>query len=372
MKDPHHRTSRTIVPVAAALWSVLALAAPGPTDAYFQTTTLEGAISPEADGVWLSVAQVMPTFMVRLDSVPDTIAPFKVGPLPESLAPMFPDGLKGVIVKEFDDPNLAKTIGIFPGDVIVKVNTVHVADEEEYQAALKQAKDWFLVTIHRTSLALSKARILKISARSEPIEAEGKTVMGPQRVEVRFLEAVLPFHDEVEATRQSHEPFMPSEDDIEALSKDWWKLPAPDPSVFVGGEHRVVAAQDYDSALRKDPHLEGSSWSIVSKLKGNPFMGGGQVITIHGFKSISEQRMTGAVVESTIAQAPFPISLEFDGAFTMYRLADYSDKDIEYRIEQRAKESSGEDEDGAPVEVAPDIPDSIPAENSESDEKLAD
>ena len=28
MKDPHHRTSRTIVPVAAALWSVLALAAP--------------------------------------------------------------------------------------------------------------------------------------------------------------------------------------------------------------------------------------------------------------------------------------------------------------------------------------------------------
>jgi hypothetical protein len=357
--------------VAAALWSAVAIAAPRPVGAFFQTTTLEGVIPSEASGVWLAVSNVMPTFMVRLDSVPDTIAPFKVGPLPESLSPMFPDGLKGVIVTEFDDPSLAKQIGIFPGDVIIKVNTIHVADEEEYAAALKQAKSWFLVTVHRTSLALSKGRILKIRAQSEPIEAEGKTVMGPQKVEVRFLEAVLPIHDELEATRQSHEPFTPSDKDIEALSENWWKLPLPDPSAFVGGEHRVVAEQDYDSSLRQDPHMEGSSWAVVSKLKGNPFSGGGQVIVIHGFKGISAERMTGAIVESTIAQAPFPISIEFDGAFTMYKLADFSNKDAEYRAEQRAKESSGEDDDGKPIEVAPDIPDSVPAENSESDEKLA-
>ena len=119
--------------------------------------------------------------------------------------------------------------------------------------------------------------------------------------------------------------------------------------------------------------MEGSQLAVISTLKGNPLSGsGGQVISIYGIREIGDDTMSGSIVESTIASAPFPISIEFDGAFTMYRLGDYSNKDLEHLAETAKQASSGEDEEGKAVELAPDIPDVIPPENSEGTQELAD
>jgi len=61
-------------------------------------------------------------------------------------------------------------------------------------------------------------------------------------------------------------------------------------------------------------------------------------------------------VQATLANAPFPISLEFKGLFTMYKIADYSDADDEVRAEKAKGEEKKSDED---VKLAPDIPEGM-------------
>jgi hypothetical protein len=373
MIDQNPLAPWTKVLVATTICLVSAMAIAEPADAFFQTTQLEGTVPLKTDGVWLAVSQMMPTFRVRLDRGEKQIAPFEVGPIPEDLKPLFGEGTRGVIVTKFEDKTTSQRIGIFEGDVIVKVNTVEVSSVEEFDAALQDTKSWFLITIQRTKLAISSARIIKFKTETSQVEENGTTVMGAQKVDVHIANLVLPFAKELEATRQSHEFYTPSPETLEKLEENWWTLEQVEPPAFVGGEHRVVAASDYDSSLRQDPLMEGSQLAVISTLKGNPLSGsGGQVISIYGIREIGDDTMSGSIVESTIASAPFPISIEFDGAFTMYRLGDYSNKDLEHLAETAKQASSGEDEEGRAVELAPDIPDVIPPENSEGAEELAD
>ena len=65
MKYLFPRKLRPCTLAAVAFWLACAFGAPGSAQAFYQTTSLEGSIAPEASGVWLSVAHVMPTFQVR-------------------------------------------------------------------------------------------------------------------------------------------------------------------------------------------------------------------------------------------------------------------------------------------------------------------
>lgn len=346
------------------LFAVVALALGAVVDghAFFQKTKLEGALGRDVSGVWLAVHHLMPTFRVRLDRDPANVAPFRVGPVPKELAPAVGAKLKGVVIKEFTAPGVGDKYGLFEGDVITKVNTMPVTDEESFAKALAEVKEWFLVTVHRTALKHSKVRIVKIKYEAGEQKTEGASEIASEKVEVRIADGQLPFADDLEKSRIEGTFFIPTKAQVEGLEKSWYKLPAPQKPVYVNGEHRVVGAAAYDSSLREDDNLDGTLFAIVTMLQGNPMAGGGgQNIVIYGFEEIDADSASGSFVDSTIATAPFPISIEFYGRFEMTKLAPYSDEDEKHQAiaakEAARKEQEAENKN---LELAPDVPADIP------------
>jgi hypothetical protein len=335
--------------------------------AFFQKTTVEGTIGKDLGGVWLVVHQVMPMFRVRIDRGADRVAPFDVGPIGDEYAALFPGKPHGVVITKMADPTVSARIGVFEGDIVSKINTVPVVDIESYKKGLASVGEnkWFLATIKRTGMRYTTAKLVKIEyAAKEGVLEDGTTGVAEENIQVQFLDTTLPFADRLEKTRESHEAFLPDENTIAALSNEWWKLPAPKQPVFVNGEHRLVVEANYDSALREDDNLDNTSFAIVSQFQGNPMAGGGgKNIAVYGARDVGAKKITGTYVETTMAQAPFPISIEFTGSFTMNRIADYSNKDSEYRLEQMKSEQKDLEQTDAPL--APDIPAVLPPKEAE-------
>jgi hypothetical protein len=279
----------------------------------------------------------------------------------EDLAPILGKDLRGVVISELLDPGVVGKYSIFVGDVITKINTVLVDDVADYEKALEDVKEWFLVTLRRPQLQFTNVRLVKIRYDASEVEEDGASTLGSEKIEVRVLGNQLPFADEIEKSRRAHELYTVSQAQIDALEKNWYELPVPDMAVFVSGEHRVVAEPEYDQSLRRDDNLRDTIFAIISQLKGNPLAGqAGQNIGVYGVREVGDGIIRGSYVESTLATAPFPISIDFNGAFTMTRLGDYSDKDVEVLLERKAKSEPEESDDD--VETAPDIPADIPAE----------
>lgn len=343
------------------LFAMFFTATPRPAASFFQKSTVEGTIGRDIGGVWLSVQHLMPMFRVRLDRGTDRIAPFDVGPIGKDLGLLFGGDPAGVVITKMADPTISASIGIFEGDVITRINNRPVVDVPSYEKALATVDKWFLATIKRSGLAYTTARLVKIkyAAREGELE-DGTTGIAEETIAIDFLDGVLPFADALEKTRQSHELFVPDEDQVKSLVADWWKLPEPEKAGFVNGDHRIVAEHNYDTALRQDENLNGTSFAVVSTLIGNPLAGGGgKTISVYGFLGDSSGQLTGTYVETTLAQAPFPISIEFSGSFTMTRLDGYSDKDREHKLTKVVTEQKElETED---VELAPEVPANLPA-----------
>ena len=352
--------SNLVTKATLALTIAAAVVVPRPAGGFFQRTTLEGLIGNDVGGVWLSVHHLLPTFRLRLDrAAEDRPAPFDVGPISDELANAFPDAPAGVEIVKFDDPGFSARFGIFAGDVITKVNTIEVANVEEYEAALKEVKEWFMITIRRGSLRFSSARLMKFEYNADESLEDGVSVP-VEKFNVRVVDGDLPFGAELLETRRTHEFFELSDEHREALTQNWHRLPIADNSPFVNGEHRVVTVDLYDKSLRDDKTLDGSVFAIVSQLKGNPLAGGGgATIGVYGVRDIGEKSITGSYVESTMASAPFPISIEFHGSFEMTRIDDFSNKDSEFRIAEAKKKRVHEEGDDDDVELAPDIPEDL-------------
>ena len=352
--------------LAFALYVSAACLTPQPADAFLQTTKTEGIIGKDIGGVYLAVHNIMPLFRVRLDRAsPERAAPFEVGPIEGDLTALFAGKPQGVVVTKLNDPGLSARIGIFEGDIVTKVNTHVVTDVASFEKAITDAKDWFLVTIRRSGLRYTTARIVKISYKAEEGEvADGTTGLAGETVQFFISDATLPFAKEIEKTRETHHLFTPDAKALSALAADWWKLPTPPKTPWVNAEHRVVAEHDYDTSLREDENLAGTVFAVVSTLQGNPLSGsGGKTIAIYGVRDIEAKKLTGSYIETTLAEAPFPISIEFSGSFTMTKLADFSNKDFEYRASQmKAEQKTLESDD---VKVAPDVPANIPKEEGE-------
>jgi len=327
--------------------------APLGAEAFYQKTDVEGTLAEDIGGIWLAVYHMAPTFRVRVDTVEETKAPWKVGPLGSDLVLLMGENPRGVVITEIPDPSTTGKYSLFPGDIIIKVNTVLVNNVDDYNAALQDVKEWFLVTIRRPQLQNSKARLLKIKYEADEVEENGSSTIGNERVTFRVLLNQLPFEDEIEQARQARKLYEVNAEQIDGLRETWFDLAVPEMSPFVSGEHRIVAADDYDQSLRRDDALRDTRFAIISQLKGNPLAGQvGQKIGIYGVLSISDGKIVGTYVESSMASAPFPISIDFNGTFTMTRIDDYSDKDIEALNKRKPPEEIQNDD----VETAPDVP----------------
>ena len=131
-----------------------------------------------------------------------------------------------------------------------------------------------MIQVLRPSLRQSTSSILKIQYSAKVEEVDGISAISGEIIRVTRLEVVLPFAGKLEKSRQDREFYTPSEAEIDQLREQWHRLAPPERAIFVGGEHRIVAAEQYDLALRKDDSLRGTLFAIISTLKGNPVTGG--------------------------------------------------------------------------------------------------
>ncbi len=359
--------------VCARPWRAVAVAAlistsliPQSAGAFFQSTSVEGVISQDIGGVWLAVHHVLPEFRIRFEKPqgvekPEEFVPFKVGPVPSELALAFGREGAGVAITEIVDQRLAARYGINEGDVIRKVNTYRVTDLDSWKEGLENAPKIIILTIRRPYLKHSRVRLVKISYEATSAREEAgdgtETVLAEENVDLEVLDVALPVESEVESRREKSQFWTPTQADLETLRGGWFELPLSSPLKFLRGEHRIVALARYTADLLSDENLSDTLFGMILKMDANPIgAGGGQVIDIYGVQNVTEGRIDGTYVSAVIAQAPFPISVEFKGAFTMTRLGEYSDKDVEWRAAQAKEQGEAQMEDLQKVELAPDIP----------------
>jgi len=358
---------QTLVNVKKALgWAIattIVVAAATPAWAGYQSTKVEGTIGVDVGGVWLAVEHMAPTFRSRIEPKSADAPPFRVAPVPDDLRLLVGDESKGVVVDQILDEPLTGNAGIFKGDVILKVNgkpVATVADfESETKAALEHSK-FYLINVLRPSLGYSSAAVMKIFYEARVEEVDGASTIANEDIKITQNDVRLPFADELEATRQEPEFFSLSKEDLARLKDEWWRLPASEPPLFAGGEHRVVASSDYDLGMRQDDNLRDSQFAIVSTMAGASPKGGGKSISIYAVRKVSDDEISGSYVSSTLATAPFPISIDFNGTFTLYKLADFSYADVEFQRAQQEKAlGAGDTEDTADVKLAPDVPTNV-------------
>ena len=347
-----HRPRRFFLAAVSCL-SIACAAAPA--SAFFQDTSVEGVIGHDLGGIWLVVDDVSPEFRVMLDREKQGV-PFKVGPMSEAVAPLVGKYVGGVEIKEITNEEVASAYGVFKGDLVTKINNTVVTDQKSYDAALEEGTQSLLFSIRRPQLKYSEVRLVKIKYEPQVEESEGQTSVGSEKIRLQILDGTLPFADKLEKLRQERKLWSPKPEDLKELSEHWYEYEAPEKPTFVKGSHRIVAESEFDSSLREDDNIKGSSFAIVSDLQANPLRGGGQQIGVYGVRDVSPDKIRGVYVQATLASAPFPISLEFKGLFTMYKIADYSDKDAVYRASKEKGEEKGSGED---VKLAPDIPEGM-------------
>lgn len=347
--------------------STLATSASVANAAFLQTTELKGHLGADIGGVWLAVHNMMPEFRIRYDrpegaSSPSDYAPFKVGPLSDELVKAFGKSLEGVMVTEISDQKFANEHGIFVGDIVLRFNQVAVTSPAEFQEGLEEAPKSIILTMRRRALMHSAARLLKVRyevTEGREIDPTGAEVaVANERVNLIIFDVALPFDEEIEKARQEKALWSPTPEDLKKLSETWADLPEPKFRRYLRGTHEIVAAANYDSNLALDRNLFGTSMAMIMKLDGLGAGGqgaAGQLIDVYGLRSVAPDRMAGSVVSALVASAPFPISVEFKGAVTFYKVADYSDLDTQKGGGAGKAPGEGGDEFEG-VELEPDVP----------------
>ncbi|MFT4569480.1 MAG: hypothetical protein ACI8TX_003304 [Hyphomicrobiaceae bacterium] len=358
--------SRSPLRIATVATAITLAFAPAQAPAFFQSTSLEGGIGHDISGVWLAMHHVLPEFRIRFEKpqdteIPSEYVPFKVGPVPADLSKALGPGAAGVAVTEITDSALANRYGIYPGDVIRKIGSYSVRDVDSWQEGLENAPKVILLTVRRPSLKQSKGRLFKLtyeaSSATEQVGDGSETVVAEETFKVEVLDVALPGDAVAEEQRKKSEFWEPSAADIEALRAEWFKLSMVKPLRFLRGDTRVVASSHYGADLAGDSNTKDTLFAMVLKLEANPVgAGGGQLVDIYGIREINGAEIAGTYVTALIARAPFPISVEFKGNFTMTRLDDLSDRDVAWRKENSKNAADREAEDLDKFELAPDIP----------------
>ncbi len=345
--------------VAAAL--LLVLVTPHMGVAFRQVTSVEGTLGNDIGGIYLVLHNVMPEFRIRYKRDAQTrggVMPFQVAPISAELIDFMGPKPSGVQISEITDHAWASARSVFEGDVIIQVNTMPVSDEKSFAEAAAKVAGHVTLWIRRPQIKFTTGRLVKISYSVVEDESAEASAIAEERINLEISDATLPFVAQLENSRRTSEIWKPSDEELAELRAGWSELPMAEKPIFITGTHRVVAAAAYDVALLNDRNLGDTVFAIVSDLKGNPVAGtGGQVVAVYGAQEISPEGISGSYVEALIAAAPFPISIEFKGRFTMIRLADFSDKDIDHRLADFRAARKKAAEDDKKVKVATDLPD---------------
>jgi hypothetical protein len=332
------------------------LLAPTQAPAFFQQTSLEGTLGTDVGGVWLSVHHIVPEFRISYPKPTSGPAvPIEVGPVTPELFRLVGEKPIGVVITKCVENTFCSENGVLVGDVIVEVNSRPTPDVAAFQEATSNPPQMVLLSIRRPALQMSTVRLFKVKYGAGQTKGAGEgTSTAEETLDIRLLDVKLPLDENVEKSRTGHTLVVPTPEELETIGRTWAELPAQTPLRYATGKHRFVARAAYDESLLSDKNLQNASFAIVMDLKSNPSRGGGgQVIDVYGIESLDSKKMSGSYVSVTMANAPFPINIEFKGRFEMTRIADWSDVDEKKRAIEDAKRPK---EDLDKIKTLPDVP----------------
>jgi hypothetical protein len=332
------------------------LIAPTQAPAFFQQTSLEGTLGTDVGGVWLSIQNIVPEFRISYPKPTSGPAvPIEVGPVTPDLHSLVGDKPLGVLITKCVNETFCTENGVMVGDVIVEVNSRPTPDQAAWQEATSNAPQMVQLSIRRPALKMSTARLFKLKYGGGQSKGAGEgTSAAEETLDIRLLDVALPLDEKVEKSRTGHELVVPTEAELETIGKTWAEMPAQKPLRYATGKHRFVSKSAYDESLLADKSLQNASFAVVMDLKGNPGRGGGgQVIDVYGIESLDSKKISGSYVSVTMANAPFPINIEFKGRFEMTKVAEWSDQDDKLRAAEEAKRPK---EDLDKIKTLPDVP----------------
>lgn len=113
--------------------------------------------------------------------------------------------------------------------------------------------------------------------------------------------------------------WIPTDADFKTLAREWDHIePAITDQTKI--ENQLLVAAQYPVEFTKEPHLDGTTFAVVSR---ETFSGARRVSTtfsIFAVKDRTADRMTGPFMMISVAMGMFPIPIAVKGDFVAYRI----------------------------------------------------
>jgi hypothetical protein len=303
--------------VAGALALTLA---PATGFGFVESTTTEGELPANLNGVWLLVS--------HLEFVKPTPTP----------APS-PTAGTAAAVSQTSAPSPAAAAP--PARVVNVVNVLKIIHYAKAEAQVFRDQE---TKMQQAAIDKAKAIIAAEQKGSVPVQTATGEVEGageakvivpsvpPKRlpgdgddVDIYLLDVALPasVEDTLQKAQKAEKPWTPTAKDLTLLKSSWSSLKPSGRDEINKIEWAVKSADKFDEGLQTDPTTKDAKFAITANQEMLPKPGVAKTnILVFGAREIGKESIKGAHVRAMLAGAPFPITVEMKGLFTMHKLAD--------------------------------------------------
>jgi hypothetical protein len=170
---------------------------------------------------------------------------------------------------------------------------------------------WFTIA----HLMLPDTRVINVAGFLDVrLEASQPTVTK------RYVKLPDALQQAFEAANAANQAWTPSPDDVRAVAAAWDELP-PDPQGVATLETDVFSPDAFDETITGNPGMDKARWAFRQK---ETFHGGGnrpvnQVMILTSVEDLADG-WRGPYASVTVAAAPFPVPIAFNGTADIHRL----------------------------------------------------
>lgn len=169
-------------------------------------------------------------------------------------------------------------------------------------------------------LALARLRIPGDRVRASPALWEIGRREGRLEVTVRFAGLPPRVQEAIDRSDGANQAWTPTPEDMALLADGWNTLPPREPDV-ARVETSIVGHDALDEAYTREPKTKDASWVVTQRTtfatRAAPAVSQVQVYATH---EATSGGYGGTFVSTTLAAAPFPIPITFEGTFDLYRI----------------------------------------------------
>jgi hypothetical protein len=171
-------------------------------------------------------------------------------------------------------------------------------------------------------LALATLRLPGDKLRFSPALWEVGTKEGHPDLVVRFVDLPVALQTTIDERSAAGTDWAPSAADLRALADAWATLP-PREAQLALLETTLSAPDGFDDTLRAEPRTKDALWvatqAVTFAAAAAPAVR--QVLVYVAREATPDRGYSGLYVSTTIAAAPFPIPISFEGTFRLYPIA---------------------------------------------------